>query len=262
MLDQITPLVISYNEAANLRRTLDCLRWARRVVLLDSYSNDETLDIAREYPNVEIVQRKFDDFAGQCNWGLTQVRTEWTLSLDADYLLTPQLVEELRMLVPPAQVNGYFVRFRYCVFGKPLRGTLLPPREVLLRTACGHYLQDGHAHRLSNQGESRMLAARIWHDDRKPLSRWLAAQDRYMVHEVDKLRRTPAHQLSLPDRIRRLALPAPFLVLAYVLVIKGCLLDGWRGWHYAFQRGLAEMLLAIRLIEAARDTDRHTGESS
>src|SRR5690606_27984135 len=90
----------------------------------------------------------------------------------------------------------------------------------------------------------------IDHDDRKPLSRWLASQDKYMVLEVQKLLNTPMHQLSRTDRIRRRKTLAPLLALVYCLFYKKLIIDGWPGWYYTFQRVLAETLLSLRLIEA------------
>ena len=75
MLDDITPLVITYNEAPNIARTLDRLLWARRIVVIDSGSTDETLEIVRSYPQAEVIHRPFDDFASQCNFGIAQVAT-------------------------------------------------------------------------------------------------------------------------------------------------------------------------------------------
>ncbi len=98
-------------------------------------------------------------------------------------------------------------------------------------------------------GQSCILSSYIHHDDRKPLSRWLWAQDRYLLIEAKKLLETPAKELSFGDRIRRQKIIAPFIILIYCLVFKGGILDGWAGWYYAFQRMLAEILLSIRLIE-------------
>src|SRR5215510_6995953 len=89
---QTTAMVITYNEGPNLRRCLDRLRWAPRILIIDSGSTDETLDIARQYSQVDIVERPFDDFASQCNFGLAQIKTRWVLSLDADYELSEALV--------------------------------------------------------------------------------------------------------------------------------------------------------------------------
>lgn len=249
MLHQITPLILTLNEAPNLDRVLQKLHWADDVVVVDSFSSDRTLEILSHYPQVRWVQRRFDSHAQQWNFGIEQVTTPWVLSLDADYVLSDELIEEMRHLTPSDDCQGYFVAFRYCVLGKPLRGTLLPPRQVLFR-AHARYDDDGHTQLLRTEGTVQYLRSMIDHDDRKPLSRWLWAQDRYMKLEVTKLLNTPSPQLSQGDRLRKDTVLAPLAVLIYCLVLKGGLLDGWRGLFYAAQRVLAELLLLIYLIEA------------
>jgi glycosyltransferase involved in cell wall biosynthesis len=245
----ITPLVITYNEAPNIARTLDRLTWARRIVLVDSGSTDATLAIAARYPQVEVVHRRFDSFADQCNFGLTQVTGEWVLSLDADYELSPALEAEIAALQPPEDVQGYRARFVYRIGGRPLRGTLYPPRVVLYRTAAGRYANEGHGHRLRIAGRVEPLAGPIYHDDRKPLGRWLDSQRRYAAAEAAHLLAAPPHTLSRNDRIRLTGWLAPLLVLPYVLLAKGCLLDGRAGWFYALQRLLAEVAIALELLD-------------
>lgn len=253
MLDQITPLILTYNEGPNLNRTLPKLIWAKQIIAIDSYSTDKTLDILKNYPQVQLFQRQFDSHAQQWNYGLEKVTSEWVLSLDADYILSDDLLKEIYQLPSDISINSYFVRFKYCVFGKPLRGTLLPPRQVLFRKESGIYIDDGHTQLLKVQGISGKLSSYIYHDDRKPLSRWLWAQDRYMVLEAKKLVETPTRELSWGDRIRKTKIFAPWVILFYCLLIKGCLFDGWAGWYYTLQRVLAEIWLAIYLIEIEKN---------
>jgi glycosyltransferase involved in cell wall biosynthesis len=252
MLEEVTPLILTFNESANIDRTIQRLTWAKRIVVIDSYSTDRTLEVLQSYPQVQIFQREFDTHANQWNYGLQQVKTEWVLSLDADYVLTNELIAEIEALPNDSLVDGYFAKFKYCVFGKPLRGTLLPPRAVLFRKEKAVYVDDGHTQLLKVNGNSGMLASYIHHDDRKPLSRWLWAQDRYMIIETKKLLETPASELSFGDRIRRQPILAPFIILFYCLILNKGILDGWAGWYYALQRVLAEILLSIRLIETER----------
>jgi glycosyltransferase involved in cell wall biosynthesis len=251
-LAQVTPLILTYNEEANIGRTLEGLRWARRIVVVDSGSSDHTLAILAGFPQVEVVTRPFDDFASQANFGLSLISTPWCLSLDADHGITPAFREALARLIAEVESDVAAVRtpFRYLVHGRPLRGALLPPRINLMRPDRGHYVNDGHAHRFEPLGPVRELADPILHDDRKPLDRWLEAQRRYLPKEVQKLRTTPRQQLSRADRLRRRHLIAPFAVLVLCLVWHRGLLDGWRGWYYAFQRVLVELLLSLMLWEA------------
>jgi glycosyltransferase involved in cell wall biosynthesis len=249
MLDQVTPLILTYNEAANIARTLNKLTWAKRIVVIDSGSTDETLSIISAYSQAEVIAHPFVDFADQCNFGLTQVSTPWVLSLDADYELSESLLTEMESLVPAQEVAGYRVPFVYRIYGKPLRGTLYPPRIVLYRREQAVYRKQGHAHRVSVDGEIRALRGVIYHDDRKPISRWFSAQQRYAREEAAHLLTIPRHQLGRIDRIRLAAWPAPIAVPLYTLLIKGCILDGWAGWYYALQRMLAETLIAIEILD-------------
>ena len=79
------PPNLTYNESPNIGRILQRLTWAKRIVVIDSYSTDETLEILKSFPQVDVYQRKFDTFANQDNHGLDQITSEWVLSLDADY---------------------------------------------------------------------------------------------------------------------------------------------------------------------------------
>ena len=242
----MTPLILTYNEEANIDRTLGRLPWAERVVVVDSYSTDATIDIATSYDNVDLVQREFDDHTSQWNYGLEQVDTEWVLSLDADYQVPPAFVEEVQSLDPAERVSGYRASFTYCVHGRPLRGTLYPPRTVLYRREKAKYHRDGHGHRVRVDGTVGELDAPIYHDDCKSLERWLDNQRGYARLEAEKL--AEADDVGLTDRLRALTL-APPLVFLYCLFVQGLILDGKAGWYYTLQRTYAEVLLALRLLD-------------
>ena len=249
MRDHITPLIITYNEAPNIARTVAKLSWAKRIVVIDSGSTDATLDMLRGFPQVEVIGHPFSDFASQCNFGLTQVDTPWVLSLDADYELSDVLLEELAGLRAPDGVAGYRARFVYRIYGRTLRATLYPPRVVLYRKDKARYGNEGHGHRVVIDGEVMPLAGVIYHDDRKPLARWFDSQQRYAQVEARYLMATPREKLKRSDRIRCLGWLAPIGVLFYTLLIKGCILDGWPGWYYALQRLCAETLIALEILD-------------
>lgn len=249
-LTTITPLILTYNEEPNIDRTLSKLTWAKEVIIIDSFSTDKTLEIVKSYDNVTVFQRKFDSFAQQCNYGLSLIKNTWVLSLDADYIISEDLINQLHIFKPNLETKGYSIPLIYSVFGKPLHGTILPPRICLYQKKVAHYQDDGHAHKVIIDGKISQLKSYIYHDDRKSLSRWLWAQDRYMILEVEKILKTPINQLSLGDKIRKKIILAPFIVFFYCLILKGGILDGWHGWYYAFQRMFAEILLSLRLIEA------------
>lgn len=251
MLDQITPLILTLNEAPNIGRTLQRLGWAKDIVVVDSGSTDGTTEILKRYPNVRLFTRAFTTHAEQWNFGLEQtgIRAEWVLALDADFVLSDVLEKELEALRPEPGVQGYRASFVYCIDGKALRCAVYPPVVVLYRHAGARYAQDGHTQRVQVQGRVADLAGAILHDDRKPLAHWLAAQARYMRLEARKLDETPAGQLGWADRLRLLIVIAPPVMLLYVLVVRGGIFDGGAGLYYAAQRTIAEAILSLYLLQ-------------
>jgi glycosyltransferase involved in cell wall biosynthesis len=250
MLDSVTPILLTFNEERNIGRTLSRLSWANDVVVVDSGSSDDTVDILNSCDNVRMYSRKFDDHSSQWQFALEQtgIETEWVLALDADYLLSPDLVDELKNLVPVNGVNGYSVSFGYCIDGKPVRGSLYPPVCVLYRRESADYIQQGHTQRIRVDGKTSDLKSLIYHDDRKPFSFWFQSQVKYAGLEKQLIRSTCWQELSLSNRLRKLIVVTPILVPVYILIIKGAVLSGIPGFKYAGQRLIAEALLSYQLL--------------
>ncbi|HEX2832964.1 MAG TPA: glycosyltransferase family 2 protein [Thermoanaerobaculia bacterium] len=247
-LEDVTPLLLTRDEEANLERTLRQLTWAHDVLIVDSFSSDATVEIANRFPNVRVLQRAFDSLAGQSNYGLAEARTPWVMLLDADYFVPDAFVEELRALEPAPGVRAYRCAFRYAVHGKPLRASLYPPRVVLLHRDHANVWQDGHAHRVLVDGDTAELQTRIIHDDRKSFARFVERQKKYMREEAEKLRTTDPRALSLPHRLRKLIVVAPFAVIIHSLFVKGLLFDGIAGLRYTWERFIAELILSRELL--------------
>ena len=274
----LTALVLTYNEQENIRRNLEALVWVPKVLIIDSFSNDQTLEIARSFPNVQVVQRLFDTHANQWNAGLDRIDTEWALTLDADYVLTAELQEEIKKVEPASDIALYWGEFDYCIFGRPLRASVYPPRVVLFRTKRARYADEGHTQQLRVKGKLAKLKGKIWHDDRKPLNRWFQSQARYSGIEAAYLERGASAsaqgdgatggsgevataspsiggqgagraELNRVDKMRKWLIIVPLAMPIYLLLVRGLIFDGWNGWYYAFQRTVAEMMLSLRLLE-------------
>jgi hypothetical protein len=102
------------------------------------------------------------------------------------------------------------------------------------------------------QGEVAPLPLPLLHDDRKPLARWLASQQKYLQIEAANLLGTPSHRLSWVDRLRKHTPLSPLAAITFCLLLRGGLLDGRAGMIYALQRTYAELLLVLMLDEARR----------
>lgn len=256
MLSQITPVILTYNEAANIGRSLERLVWAREVVIVDSGSTDDTLAIAARFPNVRTVQRPFDSHARQWRFAVeeTGVASDWVLRLDCDYMVEPNLRDEIAALAPSAETAAYEIAFTYCIEGRPLRASLYPALPVLFRRGKGRFVQDGHTEKLRIDGPVVKLRNRLLHDDRKSLERWLQSQSRYQAIEAEKLTTRPWSELGWADRLRRTRVLGPPAVAVHCLLVKGLVFDGTAGLLYTAQRVTADVILSMHLLR--RDLDR------
>ncbi len=250
MLGDITPVILTFNEAPNIGRSLERLAWARQVVVVDSGSTDETLAIVKRFPNARVTHRSFDTHAQQWQFAVeeTGIATDWVLRLDADYMVEPALRDEVVALAPTPETGAYRISFTYCIEGRPLRASLYPALPVLFRRGRGRFVQDGHTEKLGIDGNVIPLRGRLLHDDRKGIERWLQSQVRYQSQEADKLLGRSWVDLRWPDRIRRTRVLGPLAVAVQCLLVKGLILDGFAGLFYTAQRVTAELILSMHLL--------------
>lgn len=247
---KLTALILTFNEEKNIDRVLNELQWLEKVIVLDSYSTDATIDIITRYPNAEVHYRRFDTHATQWNFGLSLVASPWVLTLDADYVLTPAFIDEAKRFINDPHHVAYYTRFKFVVFEKPLLRDNTTPRPVLFKKEYCSYFDDGHTQRLKINGNVGSFKSYVLHDDRKPLTRWLTNLDAYSIKECRKMLDTSKGSgRPLIAGIRKTKIFAPFFVFFYCLFVNGSILNGWRGWHYTLQRTLVEILFALRLIE-------------
>jgi glycosyltransferase involved in cell wall biosynthesis len=261
MLDAITPVILTWNEAPNIGRTLACLDWAREIVVVDSGSSDATVAILKANPRVRLHVRKFDTHQKQWRFATeeTGIASPWLLRLDADYLLPHALIEEISRLDPGAPENGYRIGFDYAVYGHVLTASLYPANTILLRRGSFAVHDAGHTESWEVMGPVGRLNARIVHDDWKAMSHWVSAQADYMTRELHAKKRS--HR-PLRDWLRRHPPLMPIAVFFYCLFVKGLIFNGRQGILYTLQRTVAEAIYALLYLEARFRTasDKPPGE--
>jgi glycosyltransferase involved in cell wall biosynthesis len=248
MLDQITPVLLSYNEDQNIGRTLSHLAWAKDIVVVDSGSTDGTLAVLARFPNVRVFSRRFDTHGNQWRYATqeTKIATDWLLRLDADYQVSDALVAELARLDPNTAVSAYRIGFDYAVFSRKLLSSLYPSKAILLRKGCFAVSDKGHADVWDVCGRVATLNGRIIHDDWKPTSQWLIGEARVLQRELDW---THVRKTGLVHWLRVRPPLMPIAVFLYCLFGKGLILNGRAGMFYALQRTVAEAVLSLMVLE-------------
>jgi len=110
--NKISALLITYNEEHNIRQVLENLGFANEIIVVDSFSEDETVSIIESFGNVKVIQRAFKNYTDQKQFALEQAAHEWVLFLDADERVPKPLQEEIQAVVTSKDTASayYFLR--------------------------------------------------------------------------------------------------------------------------------------------------------
>jgi glycosyltransferase involved in cell wall biosynthesis len=125
--------IVAMNEEAIIGQTLESVRWADEIVLVDSGSTDRTCDIAREY-GAKVLLKAWPGFSLQKSYAFENCTQDWILSLDADEVVSPDLAAELRLAINnPDALNGYWIPRKNLFLGKWIRfGGFYPDPKLRL----------------------------------------------------------------------------------------------------------------------------------
>jgi len=245
----VTPVILTYNEEANIGRTLRALTWAKRVVILDSGSSDSTEVIARRFHNVTWQVHAFESHQKQWTHAVHAmgIETDFVLALDADHEVSQEFVHELESAFLPGAYTGGIAPFEYRLMGRSLLGSVYPPRIVIFKRSVVSITQPGHTQELAVEGSTYRFHSRLIHDDRKTLARFVASQLGYAELEAARL---AGSSLRWQDRLRRAGVMPPIMMAASFFLAGGPL-RGRAAFRYCLERTVFECLLALRLFEKA-----------
>lgn len=241
----VAVVMIALNEAHNMEAVLANLEgWAQEVFLVDSYSADDTVDIALRH-GVHVVQRRFRGFGDQWNFALRAlpITAPWTMKLDPDERLTPALKREIEQTMRSTDAAGFRVPIRLYFMGRRLPYALILTR--LWRTGEACFSDVSANEHVRTDGRQDVLRGEIEHRDSPDLEHWMTKQNRYSTAEA--VARYEGRALADTPRLlgtplqRRMwfkrnfwRLPGRYIALfCYHLLVLG----GWRagkaGWIWA-----------------------------
>ncbi|ANF51090.1 glycosyl transferase [Chryseobacterium glaciei] len=166
MMD-ISGLIITQNEEKNIREVLKCFDICDEIIIVDSFSTDNTIEIAKEFPNVKVIQNKFEDFTKQRNVALDAAKNDWVLFLDGDERITPELKKEIiDELNKPEQKDAYYFYRKFFFANKPINfsGTQSDKNFRLFRRSKARYTAGKMVHEtLEVNGTIGVLKNKLLH---------------------------------------------------------------------------------------------------
>ena len=233
-----TAVIITFNEENIIAETLTAIKKvADRIVILDSFSDDRTCDIGETF-GAEIFKRRFDDYSTQRNFALSLVETSnWILMLDADEILSDELILEIQNLSEEDEVAAYYLK-RVDVFcGKELKyasENLYFPRLfrrkqiVISRSINEVYRFTGRTKRLKG--------VILHHSFHKGIQDWMSKHVRYAYME-SKIIGDLSDTQNLRQFVKRKLYRSPlkiFILFFYYVIFRRGFLDGSRGLLYVF----------------------------
>lgn len=269
----ISIVILTLNEADNLPRCLESIRWCDDVLIMDSGSTDDTTAIAHA-AGARVLTRPFDTFANQRNHAMEQgaLRHPWVLHLDADEVVSPELRDELQVLAAGTNSGQpvYRVPSKLIFMGRWLRYSGMYPAYQVRFGRRGHlrFVDHGHGQRESLPPDQvgTVSAPFDHYNFSKGINDWFARHLRYARAEAEQAlaeRREPVHWGDLLGRdptqrrraLKRLSSRMPFrpaLRFVYAYVVRRGFLDGLAGFRYARMLGIYQYFIDLNMLELDR----------
>jgi glycosyltransferase involved in cell wall biosynthesis len=269
----VSVLIPTLNEELNLPECLASVEWADQVCVVDSFSHDRTLAIAREH-GAGVVQHTFENYARQKNWALEclPLRHEWVLILDADERVPPDLAAEIASAIASTRWAGYYLNRRFFFLGRWIRHAGWYPswNLRLFRRRLGRY-EDRPVHEhVVLDGPVGYLRHDLVHLDRRPLSAFIDRHNRYSTLEAEArlaAERRPGGQERLSPRLlgapverkrflRERVWPRlpckPLVLFVYMYLVRRGFLDGRPGLALCVFHAWQEFVVGMKLAELRR----------
>lgn len=223
---KLSVLLPTYNETDKITECLETIKWADEILVVDSYSQDNTLEIVSRF-GARVIRHQYLNSAKQKNWAIPRCEHEWVLQIDADERLEPALQEEIQNVLrnPPLNVDGYRMPFKHHVLGKWVRSMDLYPEYHLrlFRKSVGRFQDREVDAHLVVPGKVVALKNHFLHFGVESISQRLRPLDRYTRYEADE-RAKQGRRFHWLDFLGR-----PVAVFLFNFLFKQGFRDGFRG---------------------------------
>ena len=230
-MEKISAIIPTFNEQHNIKQAIESCLFADEIIVVDSFSKDQTVSIVRDYPQVKLLEHEYINSAAQKNWTIPQASHDWIFLLDADERTSENLIKEVKQKVAssPKEVAFWIGRDNYFM-DKKLNHIWKGDAVIRLFRKSKCRYQDKHVHaEIETQGEVGKLNYRLKHDT--------YAGKGLEAHLIKGLRYTTWAALDRVEKIKKITffhlLIKPFFAFLKRYILQRGFLDGKQGFIIA-----------------------------
>lgn len=228
-MPRISAIIIVYNEEKNIQRCLESLNWADEIVVVDSFSQDRTKEIASSF-TTKIFDLEWQGFGKQKEFARTKASYKWVLSIDADEVVSEKLRDEIKNILSKDDASdGYYIPRLSNFLGRWIRHSGWYPDRVLrlFKKDKARFDESPVHEKLILDGKAGFLKDDILHYTDPDISHYLSKMDRYTTLSAEKLA-AEGKSVTLFDLLFR-----PMAIFVKMYLFKAGFLDGWQGFVLA-----------------------------
>lgn len=241
----ISTIIIAKNEADNLKLSLPRLSWCKDIVLIDDNSTDETVAVAESF-GCRVFNRTFDGFGTQKQYAESKAQNEWLLNIDADEVLSDELIIEINGLnLADQSIAGYKIPIRHVFLGKVfLYGKESKYFHLRLYNKNKGNFNDAKVHeKVHLNGKSSSLKSFILHYSYKDLNHYFEKFNRYTASGALKLK-----EKGKSRNVFFSILGFPFYFMKHYIV-QGNVLNGKAGFIWSYLNAWYHVVKYLKLNE-------------
>jgi len=241
--NKITAIIPTLNEAKYIEDAIGTVDFADEIIVIDSYSSDNTVEIA-EKNNVRVIQRKFDNFSSQKKYAISMAENEWIYILDADERVPVKLRREiLKAMENPVEIVGFYIYRTFYFLGKKINyGGWQSDKVIRLFRKDKCEYNDNLVHEtIDFQGKVTFLKNKIDHYSYRSYDHYLNKLNHYASLQAKEL-----YENRVAVNIFHLTLKPPFRFFVHYIIRRG-FLDGFPGFVLATQHAYGVLTRYIKL---------------
>ena len=269
----ITAIILTYNEEKHIERCLLSVKnTAKRIIIIDSYSTDNTLNILKKH-NVEILQNKFITHSKQLSWGIENatIKTNWILRLDADEVLTKALIKKVSEILKsyPSEISGITMNRQLIFLGKKINFGVGFPHATLRiwKNGKGKYDDSWIDEHVIVDGKIIHIDEDIIDENLNNLNWWINKHKSYAIREainflltknilkqygsnIDNFSHLNKKKMKSRIYYKLPVILRPLILFLYSYFFRLGFLNGWQGFVFHFlQEFWYRLLVDFKILE-------------